>query len=76
MLEQLKHPPVGKLHNNYNIVNYYCVGFEDIIRIHFMLLKDSILNQCSKWLRNTVSVDHQLKLRKAVDQLRIEFDKL
>lgn len=51
-------------------------GFEDIIRIHFMLLKDSILYQCSKWLRQTVSNDHQLKLRKAIDELRTEFDKL
>ena len=54
----------------------FYIGFEDTVRIHFMLLRDAVLRQCSQWLRNVVSVDHEQKLRRAVDELRKELDKL
>ena len=41
-----------------------------------MFLKEAILKQCSKWLREAVSVDHEQKLRKAIDELRGVFDNL
>ena len=46
------------------------------MKIHFMLLREVILQQCSKWLKNTVSADHEQKLRKAVNELREELEKL
>lgn len=60
----------------YTLSLLYYVGFEDTIKIHFLLLKEPILKQCSKWLREAVSADHEAKLRKAIDQLIAEFDKL
>jgi len=61
MLEQLRNPPAG---------------FEDIIRVHFAIQRDAVLRQCSSWLRDAVSSEHERRLRKAIDELRAELDKL
>ena len=45
-----------------------------MVKIHFMLLHDVILQQCSKWLNNTVSANYEQKLRKAVNELREELE--
>lgn len=61
MLEQLRNPPAG------------C---EDIIKVHFAIQKDAVLRQCSQWLKQAVSPDQERRLRKAVDELRIQLDKI
>ena len=52
------------------------VGFEDIIRVHFAIQRDAVLRQCSTWLREAGSPEHERRLRKAIDELRAELDKL
>jgi len=56
----------------------HCIlaGFEDIIRVHFAIQRDAVLRQCSLWLREAVSSEHERRLRKAIDELRAELDKL
>ncbi|XP_065914560.1 ubiquitin conjugation factor E4 A-like [Dysidea avara] len=61
MLEQLRNPPAG------------C---EDIIKVHFTIQRDAVLKQCSEWLRQAVSTDQERRLRKAVDELRVQLDKI
>ena len=51
-------------------------AFKDIIQVHFAIQRDAILRQCSTWLREAVSPEHERRLRKAVDELRAELDKL
>ena len=51
-------------------------GCEDIIKVHFAIQKDAVLKQCSKWLRQAMSPDQERRLRKAVDELRIQLDKI
>lgn len=51
-------------------------GLEDTIKIHFMLVRDALLKQCSKWLRSAISPDHEAKLRRAINELRSELDQL
>jgi ubiquitin-protein ligase len=51
-------------------------GFDDIIKVHFSLVRDAVLLQCSKWLRECKSPEQERRLRKAVDDLRRELDKL
>ena len=51
-------------------------GCEDIIKVHFTIQKDAVLKQCSEWLRQAVSPDQERRLRKAVDELRIQLDKI
>ena len=52
------------------------LGCEDIIKVHFAIQKDAVLRQCSQWLRQAVSPDQERRLRKAVDELRIQLDKI
>lgn len=61
MLEQLRNPPKG---------------FEDLIPVHFALQREVILKQCSRWLRDAISPQHEQKLRKAINELRAEMDKI
>lgn len=61
MLEQLRSPPQG---------------FEDLVAVHFTLQRDVILKQCSQWLREAISPQHEQRLRKAIDELRAEMDKM
>ena len=51
-------------------------GCEDIIKVHFTMQKDAVLKQCSEWLRQAVSPEQERRLRKAVDELRIQLDKI
>ena len=53
-----------------------CAGFEDIIKVHFAIQREVLLKQCSLWLKNAVSAEHERRLRKAVDELRTELDKI
>ena len=51
-------------------------GFEDIVKVHFAIQREVLLKQCSQWLKNAVSPEHERRLRKAVDELRSELDKI
>lgn len=51
-------------------------GCEDTIKVHFTIQKDAVLKQCSEWLRQAVSPDQERRLRKAVDELRVQLDKI
>jgi len=51
-------------------------GCEDIIKVHFTIQRDAVLKQCSEWLRQAVSTDQERRLRKAVDELRVQMDKI
>lgn len=53
-----------------------CAGFEDIIKVHFAIQREVVLKQCSQWLKNAVSAEYERRLRKAVDELRTELDKI
>ncbi|XP_066289548.1 uncharacterized protein [Branchiostoma lanceolatum] len=61
MLHQIKQPPVG---------------FEDVIRRHFFLQKEAVLQQCCRWLRDCRDEEKLPKLRRAVEELKTELDKL
>jgi len=52
-------------------------GFEDVIMKHFKLEKELILKQSEEWLKEAKpnSTHHEL-LRKQIDQLKLEFEKL
>lgn len=92
MVEQLRNPPAGKDHMiimSYkefvlkiriyfpaNFSHLLYAGFEDIIKVHFAIQREVILRQCSQWLKNAVSPEHERRLRKAVDELRNELDKI
>ena len=56
--------------------NIIFTGCEDIIKVHFTIQKDVVLKQCSEWLRQTVSPEQERRLRKAVDELRVQLDKI
>lgn len=59
MLEQLRHPPKG---------------FEDVIQVHFAIQQKIVLKQLSRWLKDSISPEHERRLRKAVNELRAELD--
>ena len=46
-----------------------------MIQVHFAIQQEAILKQLSGWLRDTISPEHERRLRKAVDELRAELDK-
>lgn len=50
------------------------LGFEDVIRLHFSILKEEIMNHCCQWL-NECQTD-KLKMKKAILQLQSELNKL
>ncbi len=51
-------------------------GCEDIIREHFRLQRVVVLKQCSDWLRDSEAGDEERKLRRVIDELRVELGKL
>ena len=51
-------------------------GFKDLIPVHFALQREAILKQCSQWLKEAISPQYEQKLRKAIDELRAEMDKI
>ncbi|XP_048576490.1 uncharacterized protein LOC5513359 isoform X2 [Nematostella vectensis] len=51
-------------------------GLGNIIMSHFLLQKDDILQQCADWLRQCVTPDEERRLRRAVEELKTELDKL
>ncbi|XP_019628918.1 PREDICTED: uncharacterized protein LOC109473492 [Branchiostoma belcheri] len=61
MLHQIRQPPVG---------------FEDVIRRHFFLQKEAVLQQCCRWLRDCRDEEKLPKLRRAIEELKTELDKL
>ena len=52
------------------------IGFEDLIKVHFTIQRDIVLKQCAEWLDQTVNAEHEHRLRKAIDELRPELEKL
>ena len=46
------------------------------MKVHFAIQREVILKQCAQWLKNAVSPEHERRLRKAVDELRQELDKI
>ena len=52
------------------------LGCEPIIKVDFTIQKDAVLRQCSQWLSKAVSPDQERRQRKAVDELRIQLDKI
>ena len=64
MVDQLKHPPAG---------------FEEAVKTHFTLKRTHILQTVDTWLKEAKESDtsgHYDKLKKQVDALRVELDKL
>ena len=46
-----------------------------MIQVHFAIQQEIIIKQCSDWLKDAVSPEHERRLRKAVDELRAELEK-
>ena len=51
-------------------------GLEDVIREHFRHQKEAVLIQCAAWLSECADTEEERRMRKAVDSLKIELDKL
>lgn len=51
-------------------------GFEDVIRAHFRLQKEALLKQCSEWIAQCAHEEEETRMRKAVDMLKAELEKL
>jgi hypothetical protein len=52
------------------------VGLEDVVRTHFKLQKEVILKQVSEWLQQCLEPEEERRMRNAVEDLKIELDKL
>ncbi|XP_031568634.1 uncharacterized protein LOC116303263 [Actinia tenebrosa] len=61
MVAQLRQPPAG---------------LEDVILTHFKLQKEAILKQVSDWLQQCIEPEEERRMRNAVEELKIELDKL
>ena len=55
---------------------WHSAGFEDVIRSHFRLQKDAVLKQCAEWMTQCADAEEETLMRKAVDMLKAELDKL
>lgn len=55
---------------------FHTPGFEDLIKVHFTIQRDIVLKQCAEWLDRAVNPEHEHRLRKAIDELRPELEKL
>lgn len=55
---------------------YYILGFEEVIKAHFRLQHNTVLKQCSQWLRESEAGDEERKLRRVIEELRSELKKL
>ena len=51
-------------------------GLKDVIQVHFTLQRDAVLKQCSQWLKEAISEEYRQKLMKAIDELRLELDRV
>lgn len=51
-------------------------GFEEAIRAHFRLQREAVLKQCAEWLTQCTDAEEERRMRKAVDTLKSELDKL
>ena len=51
-------------------------GFEEAIRAHFRLQREAVLKQCAEWLTECADSEEERRMRKAVDTLKSELDKL
>ena len=52
------------------------LGFEEAIRTHFRLQKEAVLRQCADWLTQCADAEEERRMRKAVDTLKSDLDKL
>jgi len=64
-INTIKHAMIGQLQNP-------STGFEDVIRAHFFLKKERLLEEVEEWMRTSKST----KLERAVQNLRSELHKL
>jgi len=67
-LGTLRHAMIGQMRNPSS-------GFEDVIRTHFRLQKDRVLNQCIQWL-NESSIENRSKFERSIEDLKVELSKL
>lgn len=68
-LHTIRHAMVGQLREP-------APGFEEAIRTHFRLQKEAVLKQCAEWLTQCTDAEEERRMRKAVDTLKSELDKL
>ncbi|XP_073231634.1 ubiquitin conjugation factor E4 B-like [Porites lutea] len=68
-LYTIRHAMVGQLRQP-------TPGFEDVIRAHFRLQREEILTQCAEWLTQCADEEEETRMRKAIDCLKAELDKL
>ena len=47
-----------------------------MIRAHFRLQREAVLKQCAEWITQCADAEEETRMRKAVDTLKIELDKL
>lgn len=59
-----------------DFIFWYSAGFEDVIRTHFRLQKEAVLKQCAEWMTQCADAEEETLMRKAVDMLKAELDKL
>ncbi|KAL9975428.1 hypothetical protein ACROYT_G012589 [Oculina patagonica] len=68
-LHTIRHAMVGQLREP-------TPGFEEAIRAHFRLQREAVLKQCAEWLAECADAEEERRMRKAVDTLKNELDKL
>lgn len=68
-LYTIRHAMVGQLREP-------TPGFENVIRTHFRLQKEAVLKQCAEWIKECADDEDETRMRKAVDMLKAELDKL
>jgi baculoviral IAP repeat-containing protein 6 len=64
ILEQMKNPSAG---------------FEELIRMHFVLKKESLMKQCAEWIKDAQvsrTAGFGKKIQGLVDEIKIELAKL
>jgi len=67
-LSTLRHAILGQLRNPSQ-------GFEEIIKTHFRIQKDRLLNQCEEWRRES-SDENSAKFERSIEDLKKELTKL
>jgi baculoviral IAP repeat-containing protein 6 len=60
ILDQLKHPSNG---------------FEEVVRTHFKIKKNDVLDECLKWVNEAIDTNKS-NFQKMYDNIKIELDKL
>ena len=51
-------------------------GFEVVIRNHFRITRQTLLRLCCDWLKECPDVHDERKMRRVIDEVRVELDKL